>query len=575
MSLRSKLALAFALFAAAPLAAALWPVSRALSQALEGEHAARLAASTRAVEGELARIGEAAGAALRDLSRGPEAEALARERARGSLDPPAAASLARDWAASRGLDVLAVADAEGRVLSSAHLPGRAGDVDPELLALFGTARPGEVVPRLVAVAGPDGVGPALALLAWEEVRGGGSLRLVGGIAVGEPLAARLASLIGGAVSVDAADGTRLAFGAAEDPAAPIWRALWLRSRRVLGGGIVTSTEELLLPPGDAPVARIGVTLAPAGVVRAEVTFLAAFLAALVGGTAAATLVGAGLARRVTRPVEALRDGAARVARGDLEARVSVSAGGEVRELVDAFNAMTAELAASRTRLAAAERIAAWREVARRLAHEVKNPLTPIAMAVETLRDAIARDRPDFREIFEEGAQAIGEEVRRLKRIVDEFSRFARLPAPEISPVPAEELVSAVLALYPAPPKGVELSRQIEAGLPAVRADRDQILQVLLNLVTNAVEAMPGGGTLRVAARREAGAVAFSVSDSGPGIAPQDQPRVFEPYFTTKEEGTGLGLAIARRIAEEHGGSLDLESAPGRGATFTLRLPAAS
>jgi signal transduction histidine kinase len=195
------------------------------------------------------------------------------------------------------------------------------------------------------------------------------------------------------------------------------------------------------------------------------------------------------------------------------------------------------------------------------------------MSVETLRDALARDRPDFREIFEEGAQAIGEEVRRLKRIVDEFSRFARLPAPELSPVPAEELVASVLALYPAPPPGVELIREIEPGLPAVRADRDQILQVLLNLIRNAVEAMPAGGALRVTARREGDAVAVSVTDSGPGIAPEDLPRVFEPYFTTKEGGTGLGLAIARRIAEEHGGRLDLESTPGRGATFTLRLPA--
>jgi signal transduction histidine kinase len=196
------------------------------------------------------------------------------------------------------------------------------------------------------------------------------------------------------------------------------------------------------------------------------------------------------------------------------------------------------------------------------------------MAVETLRDAAGRERPDFREILEEGTQAIGEEVRRLKRIVDEFSRFARLPAPELAPVPAAELLSSLLALYPVPPPGVALVREVEADLPAVRADRDQILQVLLNLATNAVEAMPGGGTLRVGARREGQAVAFAISDSGPGVAAEDLPRVFEPYFTTKEGGTGLGLAIARRIAEEHGGNLDLESTPGRGATFTLRLPVA-
>jgi two-component system nitrogen regulation sensor histidine kinase NtrY len=122
---------------------------------------------------------------------------------------------------------------------------------------------------------------------------------------------------------------------------------------------------------------------------------------------------------------------------------------------------------------------------------------------------------------------------------------------------------------------VEVAREVEPGLPPVLADRDQVLQVLLNLVRNALDAMPSGGTLRLAARRAGAGVAFAVSDTGPGVPPADLPRVFEPYFTTKEGGTGLGLAIARRIAEEHGGSLEVESEPGRGATFTLTLPAAA
>jgi nitrogen fixation/metabolism regulation signal transduction histidine kinase len=302
--------------------------------------------------------------------------------------------------------------------------------------------------------------------------------------------------------------------------------------------------------------------------------LLAFAAALAVGTIAAAAVGRLLASRVTRPLEALRDGAARVAAGDLEARVTVRATGELGELVAAFNAMTRDLALGRARLAQAERVAAWREVARRLAHEIKNPLTPIAMSVETLRDAREQGRADFGEIFDEGTRAIGEEVRRLKRIVDEFTRFARLPAPERAPVAADELVGAVLALFPEPPPGVSIVRDAAPGLPRVLADRDQIVQLLLNLVRNALEAMPDGGTLAVSARRVPDGVAFSVSDTGRGIAPGDLARVFEPYFTTKEGGTGLGLAIARRIAEEHGGRLEVESEPGRGATFTLTLPAA-
>ncbi|HEX9050917.1 MAG TPA: ATP-binding protein, partial [Anaeromyxobacter sp.] len=259
---------------------------------------------------------------------------------------------------------------------------------------------------------------------------------------------------------------------------------------------------------------------------------------------------------------------------DLEARVAVRATGEIGDLVAAFNAMTRDLALGRTRLAQAERVAAWREVARRLAHEIKNPLTPIAMSVETLRDARERKRDDFGEIFDEGTRAIGEEVRRLKRIVDEFSRFARLPAPERSPVAPDELVAAVLALFPEPPSGVAVVREVAPGLPRVLADRDQILQLLLNLVRNALDAMPAGGTLAVTAARAPAGVAFGVADTGPGIAAADLARVFEPYFTTKEGGTGLGLAIAQRIAEEHGGRLEATSEPGRGARFTLTLPVA-
>jgi signal transduction histidine kinase len=142
---------------------------------------------------------------------------------------------------------------------------------------------------------------------------------------------------------------------------------------------------------------------------------------------------------------------------------------------------------------------------------------------------------------------------------------------EVAPA---ELVDALLALYPAPPPGVRLERAVEPGLPPVRVDRDQILQVLLNLVRNGEEAMAAaGGTLRVAARLDAGDVLLEVSDTGPGIPAEDLPRVLEPYFTTKAGGTGLGLAIAERIVRENGGRLEVRSTPGAGATFAVRIPA--
>jgi signal transduction histidine kinase len=573
MTLRAKLGLVFALFAAVPLAAIAWPVSRALSRALEAEHAARVEAAARAVERELERLAEVAAAALGDLARSAEAEALARDRAAGLSDPADEVERAGAWSAARGLPVLVVAEPDGRVVSSAHLPGRAGDVDPELVRLFATEPPRRAAARIVLRSGPEGLAPVLALLAWDEIAADGEpLRIAGGEAVGGELAARLAALTGGAVAIRSADGVLLAEAAEPGPGAAGIAGAFSRALGRVGGG----ARAIPLGPPEVPVARIEVSLPSEGLARARAQVLLAFAGALGIGALAAAAVGRLLAVRVTRPLDALRDAAARVAAGDLDARVGVSASGEVGDLVRAFDAMTGDLARDRARLAHAERIAAWREVARGLAHEIKNPLTPIAMSVETLRDARARGRADFDEIFDEGTRAIAEEVRRLKRIVDEFSRFARLPAPERAPIAPAELVAAVLALYPEPRAGVAISRVVAPGLPRVLADRDQILQVLLNLVQNALDAMPSGGALGLSARAAAGGgVAFAVTDTGPGLAAEDVERVFEPYFTTKEGGTGLGLAIAQRIAEEHGGRLDVASAPGAGATFTLVLPAAT
>jgi nitrogen fixation/metabolism regulation signal transduction histidine kinase len=380
------------------------------------------------------------------------------------------------------------------------------------------------------------------------------------------LAQRAAALTGGEVRVRLADGRVLA-SAGQSADAPG------RLARLLGAPRARA-REIPLPASGAPVGAIEVQLPTGGLGRTLGTAALAFLLALLAGAGAASLVGHLVARRITRPLESLRAGAAAVGAGNLSARVEARATGEVGELVDAFNAMTAELARVTARAAAAERVAAWREVARRLAHEVKNPLTPVAMSVETLRDAWARKSPDLPEIFDEATQAIREEVRRLSRIVDEFGRFARLPQPELRQVGGVELLGAFLALYPEGPPGIELVREIPEDLPVVRVDPDQILQVLHNLLRNAFEAVGRHGRARVSARRDGDELVVEVGDSGPGIPPEIRPHLFEPYFTTKEAGTGLGLAISDRIVREHGGRIEVESEPGKGTTFSLRIPAA-
>ena len=570
MRLRAQLAALLTLFAVVPLAAALVPVARALSRALASEHAARLDAAARALNGELSRLSLEASSRVGELARSPEAEAFARDLASGALPPADAAARGAEWMAARGLDVLAVASPDGLVVTSGHLPGRAGDVNPQLREAL-AAPSGGAAPRVVTRSGVSGPAPALALVAWAAMPGDEPLRLAGGLALDEDRARRLAELTGGEISIRGPGGAVLAQAAAPASAgAPLLVRLGTR----LGVGLAGARRVLPLGAPAEAAGQVEVSVASEGLARAAGTVLVAFLAALVTGAVGAVVAGRLVASRVTRPVEALREAAARVAAGDLTARVEARAGGEVGELVRAFNGMTQDLAQGRLQLAQAERVAAWREVARRLAHEIKNPLTPIAMSVETLRDARAAGRADFPEIFDEGTRAIGEEVRRLKRIVDEFSRFARLPAPERTPLSPDELLDALLALYPATPPGVSVERLVEPGLPAVSADRDQVLQLLLNLFRNALDAMPQGGALRLAARADGPGVALSVEDTGCGVAADDLPHVFEPYFTRKDGGTGLGLAIAHRIAEEHGGRLTVASRAGQGATFTLWLPAA-
>jgi nitrogen fixation/metabolism regulation signal transduction histidine kinase len=240
--------------------------------------------------------------------------------------------------------------------------------------------------------------------------------------------------------------------------------------------------------------------------------------------------------------------------------------------------MTAALGATRRRALEAERRAAWEEAARRVAHEVKNPLSPIRAAVENLSRARERGEEVFAEVFPLETATILEEVERLRRLVDEFSRFARLPRPVLAPTRLDRLVGEA-ARRQASGSPVRLELELDADLPPVSCDADQVAGVVANLTANALRAMKGSeGTLRVSLRRAASEgrefAEILVEDEGPGLGAEERARVFEPYWTTKKrgEGAGLGLAIALRVAREHGGSLVALERSAPGAAFRLRLP---
>jgi nitrogen fixation/metabolism regulation signal transduction histidine kinase len=284
-----------------------------------------------------------------------------------------------------------------------------------------------------------------------------------------------------------------------------------------------------------------------------------------------------LSGRIAGPVRELAARARGVGAGDLE-HTAVEASDEVGELARAFASMTHELRTSRERLVQAERVAAWREMARRLAHELKNPIFPIQLSIETLRRALdqdgAQDAQRFQALFRESSDTILDELRSLRSIVEEFSQFARMPPPRLAPTDVGDLVERVLALYRARAAAVRIETGLAPGLPAVPADRDLLGRALGNLVANALEAMPDGGTLSVKTRAVEEGVALEVSDTGPGLTEEQRTRLFTPYYTTKKGGTGLGLAIVQGIVSDHGGRIQVESAPGAGTTFTLVLPAA-
>ena len=286
--------------------------------------------------------------------------------------------------------------------------------------------------------------------------------------------------------------------------------------------------------------------------------------------ASALLITVLLSRGLARPVRALAEQAQRVIHGDPNPVVATGAR-ELVEAANAFNRAIADLVALRKRLAVTERIAARREIARRVAHEIKNPLLPIRASVETLRRLRARNDPAFDEYFDEATRTVLDEVARISNIVGEFTRFARLPAPAPAPFNVEEAVRSVVTLHGA--AGAPIDFEAEP-CPDLNADRDQVVQVVTNLVQNAQQALAGRANGRVAVRlgREQDKLVLSVSDNGPGIAPEMRGRLFEPYATTKTEGTGLGLAIVERIVVEHGGEISAGDAPGGGAAFVVKLP---
>ncbi len=299
--------------------------------------------------------------------------------------------------------------------------------------------------------------------------------------------------------------------------------------------------------------------------------LAAVLFILLGSA-----LGLYMAERIADPVRRLTRATRRIASGDFDARIAIRTADELRRLVDDFNLMAEELKTQRDELKRSQRLAAWAEMARQVAHEIKNPLTPIQLSAEHLRRVHTDRGEPMSPVLQQCVDSILTQVKLLRQISSEFSAFASSPTVRATNVDLGELVSEIVSPYRAGlPARLEMRLDIDAGLPHVRADRTLLGRAVTNLIENGLHAMPNGGRLTLDVHRDDAAVVLRVTDTGVGMDQEALERAFEPYFSTKATGTGLGLPIARRNVELNGGTIAVDSARGRGTTVTVRMPAVS
>ena len=564
-----KLTAAFVFAALVPVALTAWIARQVVSSRYAREHDKTLTEIEGLVKQEVARAHAALVRKVDLLARDsdPKIGRVLVELARGRLPADLRRELNEEGPQRMrhlGFDILEITDGKGRVLSAGHDPGRVGMKD-RLPARLVASQEGRAVfvrlPVEVRTANQLRLVKRAAIVVARRVKGPGTeIIVMGGQRVGRALWERLPRKPGVAYLLREVSGRVL-----RAPAEGWDRWKRFPSRTVPLAGI-----------DGRPAAEIVVAVSNEDL-RQSRQRLDLVIMALAGSAFlfVVLVVGALVVRRITGRLSKVAAAAVAVAEGDLSVTIPPGPRDEVGDLVAAFNQMTGELSDARERLMRAERIAAWQEIARRIAHEIKNPLTPIQLSIETLRRAHRSAHPDFEEILDESTQTILEEVQRLRHIVTEFSQFARMPKPSKGEVDLNEIIRHAVGLYEGEGDSLVVELDLDESIPRVQADRDQLMQVLHNLLANARDATQQAEAprVRVVSFGVTNGVGFTVADNGHGFDATVRSQIFTPYFTTKaESGTGLGLAIVHRIVAEHGGTIEVAGAPGRGAQFTVTLP---
>jgi two-component system, NtrC family, nitrogen regulation sensor histidine kinase NtrY len=584
MSFRRKLLMLLALTVCVSVAAVTWIVSAIARRAFDHASDERTSTLVAQFRREFNRRGDEVSRRIQAAASGPEAARMAVAAGQPSPNYSPFVDDARALAEAERLDFLEFADDRSTIISSAQWPAKFGYKEPLIMS---AVRESAFLKEEETPAGS-----VLGLFAVRPLGAGDhKLYLIGGLRLDRTFLSTLdlpsdmrVMLYESGARKDrfAADRLITAGDAIRDaqPLAPLIES-------VVGNGRESSALIHWNPGGEETVNAfpltgesnqlLGILLVGSSrrlynQLRGQIRS-AALLAASAG-----LLLAAGLsswaAARVTRPVEELARAAHEVAAGNWKVHVAAGSRDEIGELADAFNRMTGDLVKQRERLVQAERVAAWRELARRLAHELKNPLFPLQLTVENLLRSRRQGEQQFEETFAESASTLLSEIAKLKSIIARFSEFSAMPQPQFQSVGVDELLKHVAKVYQ--PQLERAGIRLELELPPqepIAADPDLLDRALSNLVLNAIEAMPQGGTLTLRTRQEPSGVSIEISDTGAGLTPEECARLFTPYYTSKLHGTGLGLAIAQSVVSDHAGRIRVQSEPGRGTKFTIELPA--
>jgi two-component system, NtrC family, nitrogen regulation sensor histidine kinase NtrY len=600
LSLRRKLSLVFALTVFFSVGAVTWIVSSVTRRAFDRANEDQTAALVAQFRREFSRRGDDVARRVETIASDEAVTRMALAVNRGPADYSAYVNEAKALANNQQLDFLELVDSHGTILSSAQSPAKFGYKEsfvPSGLPLKTAFLRQEEI--------PDGV--ALSLSAIRQVQvGDNPLWVIGGRRLDKDFIESLELPTGMRAMLYTNLAKSFSPSLPVTTAGPVQQAALLaplislvQQQRKEATALIRwsdnaaddeSVHAIPLNGQDDQllgVLLVGNTRRPYVELRNRIRS-AAILAGSVG-IILAILFSGWASSRVTRPVEQLADAAREVAAGNWNTRVPVESSDELGALAESFNRMTGELLEQRDQLVQAERVAAWRELARRLAHELKNPLFPLQLTVENLvrsreqssgpssGQSSGQSPEQFDEVFRESTATLLAEISNLKTIISRFSEFSRMPQPQFQRLDLNAVVRNVARLLQGQLQStdhgsVTCTLEMAETLPAIAADPELLHRALSNLALNAMDAMPQGGTLTLRTRPAGDRILIEIADTGSGLTAEECARLFTPYYTSKAHGTGLGLAIVQSIISDHGGRISVRSEPGRGTTFMIELP---